>query len=134
MVRTILDTYVEDSTEREMHIRYDKNNPNDQIIIAKLNDLLRNEQPLCSNCVNYYREGYFCGYIAHCCKIHGCLEGYDHPHRDGDGSKCPDYAKRTGTASEQEGYFRVQSEEERIRLAPFEEKLKKLKEANNGKA
>lgn len=137
MVRVILDTYIEGTTERETHIRYDKNNLNDQIIMAKLNDLVHNEQPLCDNCVNYYLEGYFCGYRAHCCKIHGCLEGYDHPHRDGDGSKCPDYMKQTKTASEiheQERdlhTLRVQSEEERMRLAPFEEKLKKLKENNN---
>lgn len=128
MVKVILDTYIENSTEREIHIRYDKANPNDQFIMTKLRDLLCNEQPLCSNCVNYYREGNFCGYCAVNCRIHGNLDGWDHPNHDGDGSKCPDYVKRVGPI---DSYVRIQSEEERIRMAPFEEKLKKLKEANN---
>ena len=136
MVKVILDTYIEGSTEREIHIRYDKNNSNDQIIMTILNDLLCNEQPLCSNCVNYYREGYFCGYRAVNCRIHGNLDGWDHPNHDGDGSKCPDYVRETRTAGEivkdrERLMYLAHEEEQRKRLCKYYEKLQCLKEANN---
>lgn len=134
MVHAVYDTYIEDSTEREIHIRYDPTIANDKLIMKKLDELLLNEQPLCSNCVNYYREGTFCGYNARNCQIHGNLDAWDHPHHNADGSKCPDYVKRTETAGEiaerqlQLYSLCMQSEEERARLTRAMEKLEKLKE------
>ena len=138
MVYTVLDTFIKKSTEREIHIRYDPTIANDELIMRKLRDLLYNEQPLCSNCNNYYKEGYFCGYNASCCRIHGCLEGYDHPHRDGDGSKCPDYTRRTTETNAQKSlsqtYYTIkkitQTEEEKALLAKYQAKLNALKEAD----
>jgi hypothetical protein len=139
MVKVMLDTYIENSTEREMHIRYDRAIPNDQIIMTILNDLLCNEQPLCSNCVNYRKEGYFCGYCASSCKIHGNIEAWDHPHHDGDGGKCPDYVRETRTASEivkdRECLMHLAHEkEQRKRLRKYYEKLQSLKEDKNNDA
>ena len=132
MVKVILDTYIKNSTEREIRIRYDKAIQNDQIIMTILNDLLCNEQPLCSNCVNYRKEGYFCGYCASSCKIHGNIEAWDHPRHDGDGSKCPDYIRETRTASEivkdrQRLMYLAHEEEQRERLCKYYEKLQSLK-------
>lgn len=94
MVHMILDTYVEGTTLREITFRYDRANPNDKLIIDQMSHLCVTAQPTCENCENYYVEGPFCGYNAHDCKIHGNLDAYDHPHHDGDGSKCPDYKRK----------------------------------------
>ena len=93
MVIVTRDTFTDKEGIREMTIRYDKNNTNDKVVLNKIFECLR-EQPLCPNCVNYYVEGNFCGYNAHDCKIHGNLDWFDHPHHDGDGSKCPDYKRK----------------------------------------
>lgn len=92
MVNMICDTYTDKEGVREITFRYDKNNTNDTDILNKIMSVLR-EQPLCDNCVNYQVGGYFCGYNSHDCKIHGNLDWFDHPHHDGDGSKCPDYKR-----------------------------------------
>ena len=99
MVKTVLDTYTDKEGIREITFRYDKNNTNDKDILNKIMSVLR-EQPLCENCVNYQVGGCFCGYNPHDCKIHGNLDWVDHPHHDGDGSKCADY-KRKGADNEQ---------------------------------
>ena len=48
----------------------------------------------CSTCINHYIGSVFCGYSASECKIHGCLEALDNPHRDHDGWKCKDYQQK----------------------------------------
>ena len=90
MVKVILDTYTEKQGVREVTLSYDLNNARDQMILHGITRLL-NLQPQCHNCTNYKDDGVFCGYRSHSCEIHGNLEAWDHPHHDGDGSKCPDY-------------------------------------------
>ena len=51
-------------------------------------------QKRCYNCVHFQSDGYFCGYESHSCKIHGNIEACNHPHHDGDGSKCEDYRRK----------------------------------------
>lgn len=92
MVRTIRES--RNNCVGEMTLAFDYNNKSDMAIMDKINHLILEEQPLCENCVNYYREGYFCGYNAIVCKVHGGLDSYKNPHHDMDGSKCKDY-KRT---------------------------------------
>ena len=93
MVYIVLDTYTNKEGIREATIRYDDNNVADKVVLNKIFDCLM-EQPLCENCVNYQVKGTFCGYNAHTCKIHGNIEYFNHPHHDGDGSKCPNYERR----------------------------------------
>ena len=90
MVKVIHDTYTENEGVREVTLSYEINNARDQMILHGITRLL-NLQPQCYNCTNYKDDGVFCGYRSHSCEIHGNLEAYDHPHHDGDGSKCPDY-------------------------------------------
>jgi hypothetical protein len=78
----------------KMTLQFNYTNENDHRIIDKIHHLLFDEQPHCENCVNYYREGYFCGYRAMMCKVHGGLDAWDHPHHDLDGSKCDDYERK----------------------------------------
>lgn len=87
------DYFVEDEnpSERILEIKYDSQNDNDNKILTAINKLINEMQPTCFNCINYYRDGVFCGYSASMCKIHGCIEALDNPHYDTDGSKCPDY-------------------------------------------
>lgn len=93
MVRMVRDTFVEKHESlREVTFRYDSNNADDMWILKDIFKLL-NTQKLCTNCVNYKEDGYFCGYNSHSCKIHGNIEAFDHPHHDGDGSKCDDYKR-----------------------------------------
>lgn len=90
MVKVILDTYTEDKGVRNVTLSYNVNNAHDQMILHGITRLL-SLQPKCYNCVNYEDRGTMCGYHSHGCKIHGDIEAWDHPHHDGDGSKCPDY-------------------------------------------
>ena len=95
MVRTIRESW--NGSKGRITLAFDYNNKSDRAIIDKIDYLMLEEQPRCENCVNFYREGSFCGYNACMCKIYGCLEVYSHPHYDMDGSKCGDY-KRKGDA------------------------------------
>lgn len=90
MVHTVSDCPTDEKGIREVTLRYDINNENDRLVFNKILECLK-EQPLCGNCENYQEDGCMCGYNSHSCKIHGNLEWFDHPHHDGDGSKCPDY-------------------------------------------
>lgn len=92
MIEVVRDTYIEGSSLREITFRYDRDNEDDMQILHSIMVLL-NTQKLCSNCINYRVDGYFCGYNAHRCEIHGNIEAYNHPHYDGDGSKCVDYRR-----------------------------------------
>ena len=92
MVRIISESYVRDKGHAEMTIRWDFDNDNDFFIIEKIKDLLA-EQKQCVNCIHYQSDGMFCGYESHSCEIHGNIEAFDHPHYDGDGSKCEDYVR-----------------------------------------
>lgn len=91
MVRTIMQS--RKNNVGEITLRFDYTNENDNAIIDNINHLIRDEQPTCENCVNYYQEGYFCGYSAVMCKVHGGLDAWNHPHHDLDGSKCDDYKR-----------------------------------------
>lgn len=93
MVKEIIDKSVANNL-REVTFRYDPNNKNDMAILNKISEVILTEQPLCSNCGNFFYEGYFCGYNACSCKIHGNIEAVWNPHYDGDGSKCDDYYRR----------------------------------------
>lgn len=94
MIEMIRDTFVEKRDGlREVTFRYDSENNDDLKILENIMELL-NTQKLCTNCVNYQNDGYFCGYCSHSCKIHGNIEAFNHPHHDGDGSKCDEYIKR----------------------------------------
>lgn len=132
MVHVILDTYIEGSTEREIHIRYDRDIANDKLIMDKINQILIMEQPLCCNCANYYKEGYFCGYCASSCKIHGNIEAWDHPHRDGDGSKCPDYTPKGNDETVKPKSIYVSKYSESA-LSRYLDKLNELKRAKSQK-
>lgn len=93
MVEMVRDTFVEKREGlREMTFRYDRDNDDDMQILQNIMELL-NTQKLCTNCINHQRGGYFCGYNSHSCKIHGNIEAFNHPHHDGDGSKCDDYER-----------------------------------------
>ena len=93
MVKEIIDKFVANNL-REVTFRYDPNNKNDMVILNKIREVILTEQPLCSNCGNNIYAGYFCGYNACMCKIHGNIEAVGNPHYDGDGSKCDDYYRR----------------------------------------
>lgn len=94
MIKMTIDTYVKaHESLRERTFRYDTNNDNDIQILRYIDQLL-NTQKLCQNCVNYKEDGYFCGYNSHSCEIHGNIEAFNHPHHDGDGSKCDDYERK----------------------------------------
>jgi len=91
------------STEREeihvkgkctMTISWIDENKHDEDLISKIRDLIYMEQDLCSNCVNVRTGGTFCGYAETYCDIHGSIEYPDHPHHDGDGTKCEDYRRK----------------------------------------
>ena len=98
MVQIICDSFefqsdsviYQDIGKRYITLKYDKTT--DKNIIKQIEDIL-DTQPLCHNCVNYQSDGYFCGYESHSCKLHGNIEWVDHPHHDGDGSKCSDYKR-----------------------------------------
>lgn len=97
MVREICDSYEFNGHHGEINQRYvtfayNTNNEQDMKYIQEINNIL-NRQNLCNNCVNYYMDGYFCGYSPASCKVYGCLEIPSNPHYDGDGSKC-EYYKR----------------------------------------
>lgn len=79
---------------RYITFRYRTDIPNDEKILKLIYEILDREQDKCSNCVHYQSEGYFCGYSANYCDIHGNIEAVDHPHFDGDGSKCEDYQRK----------------------------------------
>lgn len=84
MVKEIIDKSVANNL-REVTFRYDPNNKNDMAILNKISEVILTEQPLCSNCGNFF---------ACSCKIHGNIEAVWNPHYDGDGSKCDDYYRR----------------------------------------
>ena len=90
MIKEVIDKCCANNC-REVTFRYHPNDKNDIALLDKIMNILLTEQPLCTNCKNLIQEGYFCGYTAHRCKIHGNIEEADHPHYDGDGSKCKDY-------------------------------------------
>lgn len=88
MVRTIKESW------DRITLAFDDNNQSDMAILEKIKHLILKEQPRCDNCVNFYRDGYFCGYNACMCKVHGNLDWCMHPHHDMDGSKCEDYKQK----------------------------------------
>ena len=92
MIGMVYDTYVKGGSLRECTFRYDSDNEEDMRILRNIMKLLET-QKLCSNCINYREDGYMCGYNSHSCKIHGNIEAFNHPHHDGDGSKCDDYRR-----------------------------------------
>lgn len=95
MVRMICDrpSRRKEKTHREIIFEFEYENENDIALIDKIRSLC-NEQSSCGNCVNFYHEGCFGGYMACTCKIHGNLESIDNPHHDMDGSKCNDYIRK----------------------------------------
>lgn len=93
MIKEIRDTYTETDL-REVTFRYDPNNDNDAALLREIHNLIFDKQPKCENCNNYYLDGYFCGYRASRCKVHGNIEAFNNPHFDMDGSKCVDYERK----------------------------------------
>ena len=93
MVHMVRDSFTNKESVREITFRYDADNPTDMRILEKINSVL-DEQPLCANCINCYKDGYYCGYSATCCKIHGNIEAFTSPYYDMDGSKCEDYKRK----------------------------------------
>lgn len=85
---------VPNTNGREITFSYDPNNDNDKELLRLIHQTISDNQPECFNCENYYLDGYFCGYRASMCRIHGCLEVVGNPHYDGDGSKCEDYQRK----------------------------------------
>lgn len=98
MVKKIKDCPGVNNT-REVTFEYDLNNKNDLVILKKINEVISEEQPLCTNCENFYYEGCLGGYEACACQVHGILEVLDNPHHDGDASKCEDYHRKSGNIS-----------------------------------
>lgn len=80
------------NTHRKITFEFEYKNKNDIALIKKIMELC-NEQPKCENCINFYHEGYFGGYMACSCKIHGLLESLDNPRHDMDASKCKEYTR-----------------------------------------
>ena len=93
MVHMIQDSFTNKESVREITFQYDADNPTDMCILEKINSVL-DEQPLCTNCINCYKDGYYCGYSATLCKIHGNIEDFTSPYYDMDGSKCKDYKRK----------------------------------------
>lgn len=77
----------------EITFTYDKNNQDDVVLVEEFERLCKTQKK-CTNCTNFYYEGYFGGYKACSCKLHGCLEVHNHPHHDMDGSKCGNYKRK----------------------------------------
>lgn len=92
MIRMIQD--VPTKHLRERTFSYDPNNDNDKRLLGLIYQIISDNQPECFNCENYYLDGSFCGYQASMCRIYGCIEAYDNPHNDADGSKCKDYQRK----------------------------------------
>ena len=72
---------------------YDKNNQDDVALVEEFGKLCK-AQKKCTNCTNFYHEGTLGGYQAGSCKLYGCLEAWNHPHHDMDGSKCGNYERK----------------------------------------
>jgi len=98
MVKSICDSFEfehrEEPNTRYITYQYKTDNENDKRVMKLICELLNHEQKRCDNCIHYKSDGYFCGYESHSCKIHGNIEAWDHPHHDGDGSKCEDYKRK----------------------------------------
>ncbi len=98
MVKEICDSFKfenrKEPNTRYVTYKYKTNNENDKRVMKLIDELLNNEQKRCNNCIHYQSDGTFCGYESHSCDIHGNIEGFDHPHHDGDGSKCEDYKRK----------------------------------------
>ena len=92
MIREVRDCYTDEEDIREVTFKY--NTKTDKKLLNMMIKFLSDNQPTCFNCENYYTEGGFGGYQASCCKIHGCIEAFDNPHHDTDGSKCEDYKRK----------------------------------------
>lgn len=98
MVEEICDSFefeqYKEPNTRYVTYQYKTNNENDERVMKLIRELLNHEQKRCNNCIHYQSDGYFCGYESHSCDIHGGIEWVDHPHYDGDGSKCEDYKRK----------------------------------------
>ena len=97
MVKEICDSFEFESNSKDncRYITFEYGtNEKDEKIINAINELLSNLQDRCDNCSHYQSDGIFCGYESHSCDIHGNIEWVDHPHYDGDGSKCQDYNRK----------------------------------------
>ena len=92
MIREVRDCYTDEEDIREVTFKY--NTKTDKKLLNMMIKFLSDNQPTCFNCENYYTEGGFGGYQASCCKIHGCIEAFNNPHHDTDGSKCEDYKRK----------------------------------------
>lgn len=98
MVKEICDSYKFENEARNnyRYITFEYSlNTKDREIIKEIEQLLSDLQDRCDNCIHYKSGGYFCGYESHYCDIHGNIEWFEHPHYDGDGSKCKDYCRKT---------------------------------------
>lgn len=91
MVKEVSDAYNKFSGKRELLISYE-DDKKDKEILNKLFAIL-NDQDMCFNCTNYYTCGGLDNYVASYCRVHGCLEDFNCPHHDADGSKCKDYKR-----------------------------------------
>ena len=102
MVREICDSFrfdddsshLQKPNTRYVTYEYRTDIINDKRVMELINELLNREQKRCDNCIHYQEGGYFCGYCSHFCDIHGNIEWVNHPHYDGDGSKCKDYERK----------------------------------------
>lgn len=98
MVKEICDSFefeqYEEPNTRYVTYQYNTNDKNDKRVMELICELLNHEQKRCDNCIHYKSDGYLCGYESHSCKIHGNIEWVNHPHYDGDGSKCEDYKRK----------------------------------------
>ena len=119
MVHMVRDSFTNKESVREITFRYDADNPTDMRILEKINSVL-DEQPLCTNCINCYKDGYYCGYADWTAReiladIAGMtvndtinslttkiifgnnkhpIEAFTSPYYDMDGSKCKDYKRK----------------------------------------
>jgi hypothetical protein len=98
MVKSICDSYEFEYREKENHryitYEYRIDDERDLELIEKINLLLKTEQKFCSTCSHFKKDGYFCGYNATYCDIHGNIESVNNPYYYCDGRKCKEYSKK----------------------------------------
>lgn len=74
----------------EITFIYEKNNQDDIMLVEEFGRLCKTQKK-CTNCTNFYHETTVGDYQTSSCKLYGCLEVWNHPHHDMDGSKCDSY-------------------------------------------
>ena len=99
MVIDICDSWEFEDYAEENHryvtYEYCTDDKRDLELIEKIRLLLETEQKFCNTCSHFKRDGYFCGYNATYCDVHGNIESVNNPYFCCDGRECKEYSKKT---------------------------------------